>query len=132
METFELRFLKLRMKPAEIIGAFTLEGMESLAFLIVIILMVIVLGGPVAILLTLIKTKNIYLTLLRRLIQAVVIILSVGASVSLLSTNVYPLAIFGLAMAYIALAREYFPRRRFISTFIKRIIGRGLSKDSSA
>jgi hypothetical protein len=105
--------------------------MESLAFLVVMILMFIVLGGPVAILLTLIKTKNIYLNLLRRTIHGAVIILSIGASLSLLSSNVYPLAILGLAVAYIALAREYFPHRRFISTFIKRNVGRGLSKDSS-
>ena len=36
--------------------------MEGLAYLVTILLMIVILGGPVAILLTKIRTKNIILT----------------------------------------------------------------------
>ena len=101
-----------------------MEGMEGLAYLIVFILMFIVLGGPVAILLTLIKTKNIFLTVLRRIILSIVLLISVGASLDIF-TKLPPLGVYGLSMAYIALAREYFPHRRFLATLLRKMSGRG-------
>ena len=101
-----------------------MEGMEGLAYLIVFIFMFIVLGGPVAILLTLIKTRNIFVTVLRRIILGIVLLLSVGASLDIFM-KLPPLGVFGISMAYIALAREYFPQRRLIATLFGRITRRG-------
>jgi hypothetical protein len=100
------------------------EGMEGLAYLIVFFFMLIVLGGPVAILLTLIKTKNTFLTVLRRIILGIVLLLSVGASLDIFM-KLPPLGVFGLSMAYIALAREYFPQRKFFATLFGKFTGRG-------
>ena len=99
--------------------------MEGLAYLVVIILMIVILGGPVAILLTKIRTKNIILTTIRRLLHGLVIALSVIISSSVFFKQQEPLSlhvigIFGITMAYIALRREYFPDVRIIAPLLAK------------
>ena len=99
--------------------------MEGLAYLVVIILMIVILGGPVAILLTKIRTKNIILTTIRRLLHGLVIALSVIISSSVFFKQQEPLSlhvigIFGITMAYIALHREYFPDVRIIAPLLAK------------
>ena len=99
--------------------------MEGLAYLVTILLMIVILGGPVAILLTKIQTKNIILTIIRRLLHGFVITLSVFINVTIFwkpnrAFGLYAISIFGISMAYIALRREYFPDVRIIAPLLAK------------
>lgn len=110
--------------------------MESLAYLVVIILMIVILGGPVAILLTKIRTKNIFLTTIRRLLHGLIISLSFAISSSVFLKPQEPLTlhvigIFGITMSYIALRREYFPHVKIVSQLFARFGIHGKSVNTS-
>ena len=99
--------------------------MESLAYLVVILFSIVILGGPVAILLTKIRTKNIILTIIRRLLHGLVITLSIIISSSVFfkpqeTLALHAIGIFGISMAYIALRREYFPDVRIIAPLLAK------------
>ena len=99
--------------------------MESLAYLVTILFMIVILGGPFAILLTKIQTKNIILTIIRRLLHGFVITLSVFINVTIFwkpnrAFGLYAISIFGISMAYIALRREYFSDVRIIAPVLAK------------
>ena len=99
--------------------------MESLAYLVVTLFMIVILGGPVAILLTKIRTEHIVLTIIRRLLHGFVITLSVFINVTIFwkpnhTFALYAISIFGISMAYIALRREYFPDVRIIAPLLAK------------
>jgi len=99
--------------------------MEGLAYLVTILLMIVILGGPVAILLTKIRTENIILTIIRRLLHGFVITLSIFINATVLwkpnrTFALYAISIFGISMAYIALRREYFPDVRIIAPILAK------------
>ena len=99
--------------------------MEGLAYLVTILLMIVILGGPVAILLTKIQTKNIILTIIRRLLHGFVITLSVFINVAIFwepsrAFGLYAISIFGISMAYVALRREYFSDVRIIAPLLAK------------
>lgn len=99
--------------------------MEGLAYLVTILFMIVILGGPVAILLTKIRTEHIVLTIIRRFLHGFVIALSVIISSSVFFKQQEPLSlhvigIFGITMAYIALRREYFPDVRIIAPLLAK------------
>ena len=99
--------------------------MESLAYLVTILLMIVILGGPVAILLTKIRTEHIVLTIIRRLLHGLVITLALFISSTVFwksnqNLALDAMAIFGISMAYIALRREYFPDVRIIAPLLAK------------
>jgi len=113
-----------------------MEGvvMESLAYLVVMLMMTVILGGPLAILLTMIKTKNIILIVLKRIIHGFIIGMSlIVGSMFLFNTQlplpVHLIGLFGVAMAYIAIRREYFPDVRIIAPLLARF---GLRRSSDS
>ena len=99
--------------------------MESLAYLVVILFMIVILGGPVAILLTKIRTEHIVLTIIRRLLHGFVITISLFINATVFwkpnhTFALYAISIFGISMAYIALRREYFPDVRIIAPLLAK------------
>ena len=99
--------------------------MESLAYLVTILLMIVILGGPVAILLTKIRTEHIVLTIIRRLLHGLVITLALFISSTVIwkanqNLALDAMAIFGISMAYIALRREYFSDVRIIAPILAK------------
>ena len=99
--------------------------MESLAYLVVILFMIVILGGPVAILLTKIRTEHIVLTIIRRLLHGFVITISLFINATVFwkpnhTFALYAISIFGISMAYIALRREYFPDVRIIAPVLAK------------
>ena len=97
--------------------------MESLAYLVVTLFMIVILGGPVAILLTKIRTEHIVLTIIRRLLHGFVITISLFINATVFwkpnhTFALYAISIFGISMAYIALRREYFPDVRIIAPLL--------------
>lgn len=99
--------------------------MESLAYLVTILLMIVILGGPVAILLTKIRTEHIVLTIIRRLLHGLVITLALFISSTVFwksnqNLALDAMAIFGISMAYIALRREYFSDVRIIAPVLAK------------
>ncbi len=106
--------------------------MESLAFLVVILMLTAILGGPVAILLTMIRTRNILLTILRRVVHGVIVMFSLMVTSTFLFNVQLPLPVhliglYGVAMAYIAIRREYFPEVRIIAPLLSQL---GLRRSS--
>ena len=99
--------------------------MESLAYLVTILLMIVILGGPVAILLTKIRTEHIVLTIIRRFLHGFVITISLFINATVFwkpnhTFALYAISIFGISMAYIALRREYFPDVRIIAPVLAK------------
>ena len=99
--------------------------MESLAYLVVTLFMIVILGGPVAILLTKIRTEHIVLTIIRRLLHGFVITISLFINATVFwkpnhTFALYAISIFGISMAYIALRREYFPDVRIIAPVLAK------------
>ena len=99
--------------------------MESLARLVVILMLSAFLGGPIAIGLTRIKTKNVLLTIVRRLFHAFFIAISVLVGAGLLinrevSLLIHLIGLYAVSMAYIALRREYFPDVRIIAPLLAK------------
>ena len=83
------------------------------------------LGGPIAIGLTRIKTKNVLLTIVRRLIHAFFIAISVLVGAGLLinrevSLLIHLIGLYAVSMSYIALRREYFPEVRIIAPILAK------------
>ena len=99
--------------------------MESLAYLVTILFMIVILGGPVAILLTKIRTEHIVLTIIRRFLHGFVITISLFINATVFwkpnhTFALYAISIFGISMAYIALRREYFPDVRIIAPVLAK------------
>ena len=95
--------------------------MESLAYLVVIILMTFILAGPLALLLTLLKPKNKALKITKRILQGIILALMFLASIEFILELNRPLGVYGLLMIYLALSREYFPNKKFLVTLLKNL-----------
>ena len=95
--------------------------MESLAYLVVIILMTFILAGPLALLLTLLKPKNKALKITKRILQGIILALMFLASIEFILELNRPLGVYGLFMIYLALSREYFPNKKFLVTLLKNL-----------
>jgi len=88
--------------------------MESLVRLVVGLMLISLLSGPIAVLLTRFKSENLLLTILRRFIQALLMLLGFLIGFRFLTAGDLPLQIhiiglYAVLTNYIALRREYFP-----------------------
>ncbi|MDA2962586.1 MAG: hypothetical protein O3A27_02365 [Actinomycetota bacterium] len=96
--------------------------MESLAKLVMLMVLASLLSGPIAIALTLIKRKSTNLThiVLRRLLQSIFLCLSLFFGLLFLFNQEMPpvihaIGFYALVMSYIAIRREYFPTLRIVA-----------------
>ncbi len=97
--------------------------MESLAMMVAGLMLISLLSGPIAVLLTRFKSENLLLTILRRFIQALLMLLGFYIGFQFLTSEVLPLQIhvvglYAVVTNYIALRREYFPTF-FVLDFLK-------------
>jgi len=87
--------------------------MESLVRLVVGLMLISLLSGPIAVLLTRFKSENLLLTILRRFIQALLMLLGFLIGFQFLISNVplqiHIVGLYAVLTNYIALRREYFP-----------------------
>ena len=109
--------------------------MESLAFLVAILLLFAFLGGPIAIALTMIKTEHFILTLLLRIAHGFFATISLWVGMMFLINSGLPLLVrligfYALSMGYIAFRREYFPGVRVIAPLLKRFGVNGRSRSA--
>ena len=100
--------------------------MEGLAYLVVLLLMTVILGGPVAIGLTKIKTTNMFLTFIRRILHGLIVAASLAVGLSFLLNPGLPfivhlIGLFGITMGYIASRREYFPDVRITAPLLSKL-----------
>ena len=107
--------------------------MEGLAYLVVMLMMIVILGGPLAILITMIPTRHILLTILKRIVHGFIIAMSLMVGSTFLFNAELPLPVhliglFGVAMAYIAIRREYFPEVRINGPLLSQF---GLRRNGS-
>lgn len=97
--------------------------MESLAALVVIILMIALLGGPISYVLTYIPGETLLAKVFRRIPILILTFMSIVICSQLLVAAV-PLmgkavSLFGLATVYFALRREFFPDF-YLRKYLKR------------
>lgn len=87
--------------------------MESLAILVALLMLTSFLSGPIAILLTRFKSENLFITIMRRIFQALFVLVGFYISfmflTSALSPIIHLLGVYTITTNYIALRREYFP-----------------------
>ncbi len=85
--------------------------MESLAFVVGVILLTMVLSGPIAIGLTLIRSANSTLNIIRRIIIALLCALGMGLGIGLILEGVAIgaklFALFAIVASAYALKREF-------------------------
>ena len=99
--------------------------MESLALLVAIMMLIALLGGPIAIGITRIKTENIFLTVVRRIFHGIFVAMSLWVGIIFFFSNELPLTprligLFALVMSYFATRREYFPDVRIIAPLLAK------------
>ncbi len=87
--------------------------MESLARLVVAIMVASFISGPIAILLSRVRTNNLFLKIFRRVVQFLFVLIGFWVGTQLLLAPI-PLGVrlvglFSIVTNYIALRREYFP-----------------------
>ena len=109
--------------------------MESLALIVAILMLIALLGGPIAIGITRVKTEKIFLTVVRRIFHGIFVALSLWVGIIFFFSNELPLTprligLFALVMSYIATRREYFPDLRIIAPLLAKI-GIKIGKDRS-
>lgn len=107
--------------------------MESLAFLVAILLLFAFFGGPIAIALTKIRTEHFILILVRRITHGFFATISLWVGLMFFINSGVPLTVrliglYSLAMGYIAFRREYFPGVRVIAPLLKRFGINGQSR----
>ncbi len=96
--------------------------MESLALLVVAIVVACLISGPIAILLSIVRTNNLFLKIFRRVVQFLFVLIGFWVGTQLLLAPI-PLGVrlvglFSIITNYIALRREYFPTF-FLLNYIK-------------
>lgn len=99
--------------------------MESLALLVEILLLIALLGGPIAIGITWIKTDSIPLTFIRRVFHGLFVTLSLWVGMVFFfngELQVIPrlIGLYALTMGYVATRREYFPGVRIIAPLLAK------------
>ena len=109
--------------------------MESLALLVAIMMLIALLGGPIAIGITRVKTEKTLLTVVRRVFHGFFVALSLWLGIIFFFSNELPLTprlvgLYALVMSYIATRREYFPDVRIIAPLLAKF-GIKIGKDRS-
>ena len=101
--------------------------MESLAKLVVLMVLTALSSAPIAILITLIQRKstNLAIIVLRRILQGVFLALSLFFGLVFFFNLEMPLVIhtiglYALVLTYIAIRREYFPDVRIIAPLLAK------------
>ena len=110
--------------------------MESLALLVAILMLVALLGGPIAMGITRVKTENAFLTIIRRIFHGIFVALSLWVGIIFFFSSELPLTprligLYALVMSYIATRREYFPDVRIIAPILTKF-GIKIGKDRSS
>ena len=98
--------------------------MESLAFLVLIIFAIALFLPILAFLLTLIHPKNKTLNIIKRIIQAIFITISLAFGLQFATVNppnLFPLGLYAVILSYISLRREYFPHIKLLIPILKKL-----------
>ena len=107
--------------------------MESLALLVAILLLLALLGGPIAIGITWIKTESTALRIVRRVFHGLFVTLSLWVGMVFFFNGELPvmprlIGLYALTMGYVAARREYFPDVRIIAPLLAKF-GIKIGKD---
>ena len=99
--------------------------MESLALLVASLMFIALLGGPIAIGMTMIKTESIHSTTIRRVLHGLFVTTSLWVGLMFLFSGQLPITprligLYTLIMSYIATRREYFPDVRIIAPLLAK------------
>lgn len=99
--------------------------MESLALLVASLMFIALLGGPIAIGMTMIKTESIHSTIIRRILHGLFVTTSLWVGLMFLFSGQLPITprligLYTLIMSYIATRREYFPDARIIAPLLAK------------
>ena len=113
--------------------------MESLAIVVAILLLIAFLAGPIAIALSAVRGKSLFLNVIRKILHGLFVALSLFVGLIFFSNPDLPfvvnlIGLFGLIMGYIALRREYFPEVKILTTLLAKLgfkagAGKGLDDD---
>lgn len=100
--------------------------MESLAYLVVLLMALLFLTGPFAYILTFLPLKNKKIKIIKRVFQAPFVLVSILISIFIAFTPIplifHLVAYFMLALCYLTLRREYLPNfylKKFITKKFK-------------
>ena len=111
--------------------------MESLALVVAILMLIALLGGPIAMGITRVKTESIFLTIIRRIFHGIFVALSLWVGIIFFFSSELPLTprligLYALVMSYIATRREYFPSVRIITPLLTKFgIKKGGNRNSN-
>lgn len=99
--------------------------LESLALAVAIFMHIALLGGPIAMGITMLKTENIFLTNIRKIFHGIFVALSLWVGIIFFFRSELPLTprligLHALVMSYIATRREYFPDVRVIAPLLTK------------
>ena len=88
--------------------------MESLAMRVAILFLIAFLAGPIAVALSAVRGKSLFLNVIRKILHGFFVAMSLWVGLMFFSNPDLPfvvnlIGLFGLIMGYIALRREYFP-----------------------
>lgn len=100
--------------------------MESLAILVATLFLIALMGGPIAIGITKIKTESNFLNFVRRVFHGLFVALSLWIGMmfffsSDLSITPRLIGLYALIMGFVATSREYFPEVRIIAPLLERL-----------
>ena len=100
--------------------------MESLAFIVAMLLLIAFLAGPVAIALTMRKSGSLVLNIFRKILHGFFVAMSLWVGLIFFSSPELPflihmIGLFGLVTGYIALRREYFPELRIVAPVLAKL-----------
>jgi len=100
--------------------------MESLAYLVVLLLSLLIFTGPLGFLLTFLRIKNKKIKIIKRIMQAPFILVSILISIFISFTPIvfvfHLIAYAMLLLNYLTIRREYFPNfylRKYFNKFRK-------------
>lgn len=99
--------------------------MQSLALFVAILMLMALLGGPIAIGLSAIKTDQPILNIIRKIFHGFFVTISLWIGMMFFFNPDVPLVahligLYGLVMGYIASRREYFPDVRVVTPLLAR------------
>ena len=113
--------------------------MKSLAMVVAILLLIAFLAGPIAIALSAVRGKSLFLNVIRRILHGLFVAMSLFVGLMFFSNPDLPfvvnlIGLFGLFMGYIAMRREYFPDVKILAPLFAKLgfkagSGKGLDKD---
>jgi hypothetical protein len=98
--------------------------MESLVYFVLIIFAVALFLPILAFLLTLIHPKTKIITIIKRIVQAIFIAISLAFGLQFAFVNppnLAPLGLYAIILSYLTLRREYFPHRKILKSLLKKI-----------